>query len=261
MGTMQPDFTGDVAFVTGASGGMGRAISVAFARAGAKLVMTDVDDVGGAETERLARETGADAVFVRADVSNADDIEGAVRVAVGRHGRLDCAVNAAAIENETSPLHECTDEVFERMQAVNLRGVFLSMKFEIAAMLRSAGEGRGGAIVNIASTNSFRPQHDQPAYTASKHAVIGLTRSAAYDYAARGIRINAICPGTIDTPMLRNAMARRGRDPQDVVSRLSLIGRFGRPEEIAAAALWLCSDGASFVYGHPLAVDAGYLAR
>lgn len=258
---MQPDFTGDVAFVTGASGGMGRAISVAFARAGAKLVMTDVDDVGGAETERLARETGADAVFVRADVSNADDIEGAVRVAVGRHGRLDCAVNAAAIENETSPLHECTDEVFERMQAVNLRGVFLSMKFEIAAMLRSAGEGRGGAIVNIASTNSFRPQHDQPAYTASKHAVIGLTRSAAYDYAARGIRINAICPGTIDTPMLRNAMARRGRDPQDVVSRLSLIGRFGRPEEIAAAALWLCSDGASFVYGHPLAVDAGYLAR
>lgn len=258
---MQPDFAGDVAFVTGAGGGMGRAISVAFARAGAKLVMIDVDETGGTETERLAREAGADAVFVRADVSDASEIGAAVKVAVDRHGRLDCAVNAAAIENETSPLHECAEDVFERMHAVNVRGVFLSMKYEIAAMLGAGNEGRGGAIVNIASTNSFRPQHDQPAYTASKHAVIGLTRSAAYDYGPRGIRINAICPGTIDTPMLRNAMARRGRDPEDVVSRLSLIGRFGRPEEIAAAALWLCSDGASFVYGHPLAVDAGYLAR
>jgi NAD(P)-dependent dehydrogenase (short-subunit alcohol dehydrogenase family) len=258
---MQPDFSGDVAFVTGASGGMGRAISVAFARAGAKVVMVDVDAAGGAETERLARDGDADAVFVRADVSDAEEIGAAVRGAVDRHGRLDCAVNAAAIENETSPLHECGDDVFERMQAVNVRGVFLSMKFEIEAMLAAGNDGRGGAIVNIASTNSFRPQHDQPAYTASKHAVIGLTRSAAYDYGPRGIRINAICPGTIDTPMLRNAMARRGRDPQDVVSRLSLIGRFGRPEEIAAAALWLCSDAASFVYGHPLAVDAGYLAR
>ena len=258
---MQPDFTGDVAFVTGAGGGMGRAISVAFARAGATVIMVDVDVDGGAETERLAQQAGADAVFVRADVSDATQIGAAVRDAVDRHGRLDCAVNAAAIENETSPLHECTDDVFERMHAVNVRGVFLSMKYEIEAMLGAGNEGRGGAIVNIASTNSFRPQHDQPAYTASKHAVIGLTRSAAYDYGPRGIRINAVCPGSIDTPMLRNAMARRGRDPQDVVSRLSLIGRFGRPEEIASAALWLCSDGASFVYGHPLAVDAGYLAR
>jgi glucose 1-dehydrogenase len=147
------------------------------------------------------------------------------------------------------------------MQAVNLRGLFLSMKSEIAAMLDAGNEGRGGAIVNIASTNSVRPQHDQPAYTAAKHGVLGLTRSAAYDYAARGIRINAILPGGIDTPMLRNAMARRGRDVDDVVGRLSLIGRFGRPEEIASAALWLCSDAASYIHGHPLAVDAGYLAR
>ncbi|HEY7628889.1 MAG TPA: glucose 1-dehydrogenase [Ilumatobacteraceae bacterium] len=259
MGTMMPDFSGNVAFVTGASGGMGRAISIAFARAGASVVMADVDEAGGAETARLASESGCDAVFVATDVSDAEQISAAVRAAVDRHGRLDCAVNAAAIENEMSALHECADDVFERMQAVNVRGVFLSMKYEIEAML-SNGE-RGGAIVNIASTNSFRPQHEQPAYTASKHAVLGLTRSAAYDYAPRGIRINAICPGAIDTPMLRQAMERRGRDPGDVVSRLSLIGRFGRPEEIASAALWLCSDGASFVYGHPLAVDAGYLAR
>jgi glucose 1-dehydrogenase len=135
------------------------------------------------------------------------------------------------------------------------------MKHEIAAMLANEpGDAGRGAIVNIASTNSFRPQHDQPAYTASKHAVLGLTRSAAFDYTGRGIRINAICPGTIDTPMLRKAMERRGRDPDDVVQRLSLLGRFGRPDEIAAAALWLCSDAASFTMGHPLAVDAGMLA-
>lgn len=261
MGTMRPDFSGDVAFVTGASGGMGRAISIAFARAGAALVMADIDADGGAETERLAREAGADAVFVTTDVSNAEQIADAVQQAVVRYGRLDCAVNAAAIENESASLHECADGAFDHMQNVNVRGMFLSMKHEISAMLAPTNEGRGGSIVNIASTNAFRPQHDQPAYTASKHAVIGLTRSAALDYAPKGIRINAICPGSIDTPMLRRAMERRGRDVNDVVGRLSLIGRFGQPEEIAAAALWLSSDGASFVYGHPLAVDAGYLAR
>jgi NAD(P)-dependent dehydrogenase (short-subunit alcohol dehydrogenase family) len=259
MGTMRPDFSGEVAFITGASGGMGRAISVAFAEAGAKVVMADVDEAGGRQTERLARDAGGEATFVLADVSDAEQVAAAVSAAVDRHGRLDCAVNAAAIENEISPLHECSDEVYERMQAVNVRGVFLSMKYEITAML--GNETSGGSIVNIASTNSFRPQHEQPAYTASKHAVLGLTRSAAYDYGPRGIRINAICPGSIDTPMLRKAMERRGRDAGDVVSRLSLIGRFGRPDEIASAALWLCSDGSSFVYGHPLAVDAGYLAR
>jgi NAD(P)-dependent dehydrogenase (short-subunit alcohol dehydrogenase family) len=121
--------------------------------------------------------------------------------------------------------------------------------------------GSGGSIVNIASTNAIRPQPNQPAYTASKHAVLGLTRSAAIDYAGRGIRVNAILPGSIDTPMLQEAMRRRGRNPEDVVDRLSLIGRFGRPEEIAGAALWLCSDEASFVVGHPLAVDAGLLTR
>jgi NAD(P)-dependent dehydrogenase (short-subunit alcohol dehydrogenase family) len=203
---------------------------------------------------------GGDAVFVQTDVSDAAQIFAAVGTTTERFGRLDCAVNAAAIENESAPLHECADDLFDRMQQVNLRGTFLSMKHEIGAMLAPGNEGRGGAIVNIASTNSFRPQRDQPAYTASKHAVIGITRSAAIDYARHGIRINAICPGSIDTPMLRRAMERRGRNADEVVGRLSLIGRFGTPDEIAAAALWLCSDAASFVYGHPLAVDAGYLA-
>jgi NAD(P)-dependent dehydrogenase (short-subunit alcohol dehydrogenase family) len=144
------------------------------------------------------------------------------------------------------------------MLRVNVTGVFFCMREEIRAMVAA---GRGGSIVNIASTNSYRPQPRQPAYTASKHAVIGLTRQASMDYAAAGIRINAICPGTIDTPMLRNAMARRGGNPDEVANRLSLLGRFGEPREIADAALFLCSDAASFVLSHPLAVDAGYLGR
>ena len=143
------------------------------------------------------------------------------------------------------------------MMRVNVRGVFLSMKHELAAMLEG---GRPGSIVNIASTNSFRPQHDQPAYTASKHAVLGLTRSAAFDYAASNIRVNAICPGAIDTPMLRNAMDRRGRDADAVARRLSPLGRFGEPTEIADAALWLVSSASSFTTGHALAVDGGMLA-
>lgn len=257
MGTMQPSFDGEVALVTGASGGMGRAIAVAFAAAGASVVLADVAEAGGRETEELIGVAGGTAVFVPTDVSNGADVRAAVDLATSRFGRLHCAVNAAAIENETGPLHECDEAAFDRMQAINSRGVFLCMKYEIAAML----VGGGGAIVNIASTNSFRPQNNQPAYTASKHAVLGLTRSAAIDYAASGIRINAICPGSIDTPMLRQAMRRRGRDPQAVVDKLSLVGRFGTPEEIAAAALWLCSDAASFTVGHALAVDAGYLAR
>ncbi|MET0911190.1 MAG: SDR family oxidoreductase, partial [Ilumatobacteraceae bacterium] len=228
----------------------------------ATVVTADVDVAGGEETERLVRAAGGSADFVATDISDPDSVEALVTTAVDRHGRLSCAVNAAAIENETAPLHECDLATFERMQAVNVRGVFLCMKYELAAMLANDDRPGGrGAIVNIASTNSYRPQPNQPAYTASKHAVLGLSRSAAIDYAGRGIRVNVICPGSIDTPMLREAMRRRGRNPQDVVDRLSLVGRFGTPEEIAAAALWLCSDASSFTMGHALAVDAGYLAR
>ena len=258
MGAMTPTFTGEVALVTGASGGMGRAISVAFAAAGAAVVLADVDETGGAESLRLVREAGGDGLFVRTDISDPAQVTAMVGTATGELGRLDCAVNAAAIENELVPLHECDDDAFDLMQRINLRGLFLCMKHELRAMLAA---GRGGAIVNIASTNSVRPQPNQPAYTASKHGVLGLTRSAAVDYARHGIRVNAICPGGIDTPMLRGAMARRNRDADEVAGRLSLTGRFGRPEDIAAAALWLCSDASAYTLGHALAVDGGYLAR
>ena len=243
------DFSGKVALVTGATGGMGRAITAALAEAGASVMASDLAEPADGGPP------GATA-FTSADVSDGGQVAALVAATVERFGTLDYAVNAAAIEFETVPLAECADDDFDRMMNVNTRGVFACMKHEIAAMLTAGG----GSIVNIASTNSFRPQHDQPAYTASKHAVLGLTRSAAMDYARRGIRINAICPGAIDTPMLRNAMERRGRDADDVANRLSPLSRFGRPDEIAAAVLWLCSDASSFTTGHALAVDGGMLA-
>jgi glucose 1-dehydrogenase len=254
----EAQFAGKVALVTGGAGGMGRATALAFADAGAKVVVSDISADGGNETAALVTKEGGEAHFVATDVADRDSVEQLVATTVDVFGGLDCAVNAAAIELEREPLADVDEEVFDRIIAVNLRSIFLCMKYEIRQFL---AQGRGGTIVNIASTNSFRPQPHQSAYTASKYGVLGITRNAAIDYAPEGIRINAICPGAIDTPMLRAAIERRGRDPQEVADRLSLIGRFGDPDEIARAALWLCSDDSSFTIGHALAVDGGYLIR
>jgi NAD(P)-dependent dehydrogenase (short-subunit alcohol dehydrogenase family) len=252
-----PGLDGASAVVTGASGGMGRAIALGLAGAGARVVVGDVAKDGLEETAELVRAAGGEVVVVPTDVSDSAQVQALVAAAVQAHGRLDCAVNAAAIEVETATLADCEDDVFDRVIAVNLRSVFLCVKHEVRVM-RTTG---GGSVVNIASTNSFRPQPHQPAYTASKHGVLGLTRAAAVDHAADGVRVNAICPGAIETPMLLGSIARKGRDPEEVARRLSLLGRFGRPEEIAEAALWLCSSASSFTTGHALAVDGGYLAR
>jgi NAD(P)-dependent dehydrogenase (short-subunit alcohol dehydrogenase family) len=251
-------FAGKVALVTGAAGGMGRATALAFAGAGAKVVVSDIVADGGNETVALVTQAGGQAQFVGTDVADRESVEQLVATAADVFGGVDCAVNGAAIELERQPLADVDEDVFDRIIAVNLRSIFLCMKYEIRQFL---AQGRGGTIVNIASTNSFRPQPNQSAYTASKYGVLGMTRNAAIDYAADGIRINAICPGAIDTPMLRAAIERRGREPQEVADRLSLLGRFGDPTEIARAALWLSSEESSFTVGHALAVDGGYLVR
>lgn len=251
------ELSGRVAVVTGATGGMGRAITRRLAEAGAHVVATDLATDHADDLLSTAEGLSGDISFVAGDVSDATDMERIVGDAVNRHGRLDCAVNAAAIEYETLPLADCPDDDFDQIMAVNVRGVFLATKYEIRAMIEA---GNGGAIVNIASTNAYRPQHGQPAYTASKHAVLGLTKSAAMDYARHSIRVNAICPGAIDTPMLRNAIERRNGDAAEVARRLSRFNRFGDPREIAEAALWLCSDASSFTTGHDIAVDGGMLA-
>jgi glucose 1-dehydrogenase len=237
---------------------MGRATAQAFAAAGARVVAADIADGGGEQTVGMIKRDGGEAVFVRTDVSQAGDVETAVRTAVENFGGLDCAANAAAIETETTLLADCDEATFDRLVAVNLKSIFLCLKYEIRAMLARGG---GGAIVNIASTNSFRPLPKQAVYTATKHGVIGLTKTAAIEYAGSGIRVNAVAPGAIDTPMLRGAMAARGSAEEDVLARLSLIGRFGQPAEIANAVLWLCSEDSAYTMGHVLAVDGGYLAR
>ena len=254
---MSEDFAGKVALVTGAAGGMGRATAQAFAAAGAKVVAADIAADEGEQTAKLIRGNGGEAVFVRTDVSDAADVEAAVATAVNEYGGLDCAANMAAIETETTFLADCEEATFDRLVAVNLRSIFLCLKYEIRAMLQRGG----GSIVNIASTNSFRPLPKQAVYTATKHGVIGLTKTAAIEYAGKGIRVNAVAPGAIDTPMLRGAIAARGSDEAEVISRLSLVGRFGDPTEIANAVLWLCSDGSTYTVGHTLAVDGGYLVR
>jgi NAD(P)-dependent dehydrogenase (short-subunit alcohol dehydrogenase family) len=243
---------GRAALVTGGGSGLGRASTIALARAGASVTVADVDEQGGKETAALVfEEVGGDADFIRADVTRPEDVEAMVDKTVERWGHLDCALNNAGTTGASAPTAEYTLDDWNRAIALNLTGVFLCLKYEIPAMLE-----RGGAIVNMASGAGLVGFAGLPAYVASKHGVVGLTRAAALEYAGQGIRINAICPGSTRTPMLEGFM---GGDPQieRMMTRAVPLGRLGRPEEIAEAVVWLCSDAASFVVGHALAVDGG----
>lgn len=248
------EMKGRTALVTGASSGIGRATALAFAQRGVRVALADVDGDGGHETLRLIRERGGDAAFILADVTQAGQVEAMVDEAAAIFGGLDYAFNNAGIVGTPSSTVECTEDNWDRVIAVDLKGVFLCMKYEIPLMLKRGG----GAIVNMSSIAGLVGLRKNIAYVAGKHGVVGLTRAAALEYAQAGIRINALCPGFVRTPILMldamPAMERRYVSAEP-------MGRLGRPEEIAAAAVWLCSDAASFVTGHALSVDGGLVAR
>lgn len=254
---MAEQFDGKVALVTGGASGIGRATSFAFAREGARVVVSDVDSDGGNHTVERIRDLGGEAAFVRADVSQPEDVAELIRATVQTYGRLHFAYNNAGIEGPLTPLHDYPDDAFDRVIAINLKGVWLCLKHEIKQLL---AQGGGGAIVNTASVAGLRGAAIISAYSASKHGVVGLTKSAAQLYAGAGIRVNAVCPGVIDTPMVDRAdTATGGGFSANSVPRQPL-GRKGRPEEIAATVVWLCSDAASFVTGAAMPVDGGMTA-
>lgn len=246
------EFSGKVAFVTGAGAGIGRATALAFADAGAHVVATDIDPNAASTTARLAEERGARAVSARCDVTRGDDIRAALELAVNTFGRLDIAFNNAGIEQPVAPLTEIPEDTWDRLVAVNLRSVFLCMKYQIPLMLESGA----GAIVNASSGAGVIGIRGQSAYTAVKHGVIGMTKSAALDYAANGIRVNAVCPGIIETPMMNRFSGGTDEGRQRVIAQ-EPVGRMGKPEEIASAVLWLSSDLGAFTTGHALVVDGG----
>jgi NAD(P)-dependent dehydrogenase (short-subunit alcohol dehydrogenase family) len=250
---------GKVALITGAGSGIGRATSTIFAREGARLILADVVEDAGRATMQAIKQTGGEAIFVKTDVSQAVDVEALIAKAVATYGRLDCAFNNAGIEGAGALTHKCTNENWNRVIAINLTGVFLCMKAEIAQMLVQGG---GGAIVNTSSLAGLAGSTGGPAYVASKHGVVGLTKTAALEYGKMGIRVNAVCPGPIRTPMMERIMAMSGNQAaEDRFIKGEPLRRFGQPSEIGEAVAWLCSDRASYVTGLPMPVDGGAIAQ
>jgi NAD(P)-dependent dehydrogenase (short-subunit alcohol dehydrogenase family) len=249
-------FDGKVVLVTGGSSGIGRAAARAFAAGGARVLVSDIAVAGGEETVQMIESAGGQACFVKADVSKATEVEAMVSQAVERFGRLDCAFNNAGTEGSGALTADYTEEDWDRTVGTNLKGVWLCMKYEIPRMLVQGG----GAIVNTSSVYGIVGGRNVSAYVASKHGVAGLTKAAALEYATSGIRINAVCPGAIRTPMLMRHLPDAEAERR-LVAAVEPIGRMGLPEEVAAVVVWLCSDAASFVTGHTMAVDGGYLSQ
>lgn len=247
---------GRIALVTGGGSGIGQATAIAFAEAGAAVVVADIDRYGGLDTVARIRDRQGEAAFVECDVTQAAQVEAMVDRTLSEFGRLDCAFNNAGISGGWVSLLECDEATFDQVMSVNVKGVWHCLRAQVRAMLR----GGGGAIVNMASVAGLIGTPMLPAYGASKHAVVGLTKSAALGYATQGIRVNAVCPGFIDTPMV-DAFIEQVPEMVDAVQQAAPAGRIGRPEEVAATVVWLCSDAASFVTGAAIPIDGGLTAR
>lgn len=252
---MSMTFSGQVVLVTGAANGIGRATAQAFAAEGLKVVVADLDVLGGEETVALIRAAGGEALFVSCDVTREADVQNLMARTIEAYGRLDYAFNNAGIEIEKGRLAEGSLEEFDAIMGVNVKGVWLCMKYQLPLLLAQGG----GAIVNTASVAGLGAAPKMSIYAASKHAVIGLTKSAAIEYAKKKIRVNAVCPAVIDTDMFRRAYEA---DPKkaEFAAAMHPVGRIGKVEEIASAVLYLCSDGAAFTTGHALTVDGGATA-
>lgn len=248
-------FAGKVVLVTGGASGIGRATALAFGRAGASVVIADVSVDGGHATAAMIVENGGKALFVQANVTRAAEVETLLDKTVYHYGRLDCAVNCAGLQAAPARLDELDEEEFDRILGVNVKGVWLSMKYQLRQMVKQGG----GAIVNLSSSFGLVGAPMQGAYAASKHALAGLTKSAAAEYAKDGIRVNALCPSAVRTPMLARALGGEA-SAEKKLRAAHPMSRFAEPGEIANAALWLCSEQSSFVTGHELTADGGFTA-
>lgn len=244
-----------VAIVTGSAMGMGRATAELFAEHGAKVVVADINAEAGKEVVERIQAAGGKATFVLVDISDSKQVKAMVEIAVDTYGRLDIAVNNAALKPDNNAFQDLDEAYWDRLQAVDLKGTALCMKYEIRQFM---AQGDGGIIVNISSINAFKPTTGNPAYQAFKHGVEGLTKAAAYEYGLKGIRINSVAPGAIRTPMLTSALEGLGISEADIIPTMSLIGRLGEPHEVAQGILFLSSDDASYVHGTVLHVGGGF---
>lgn len=253
-----PVLEGKVAIVTGSAMGMGEATAKLFAAAKAQVVVADFNEEKGQEVTAAIHESGGEAAFVKVDVSNSEQVQAMVKFTVDTYGKLDVIVNNAALTPDDKPADQFDENYWDRLMAVDLKGVALCQKYALQQM---KAQGHGGSIINISSVSGFRPQPDNIAYVAAKHGVVGLTKVAALENGQYNIRVNSVAPGAIDTPMLRGALEQFGLDEASYAPQLSLLNRFGQPDEIAQATLWLASDLSSYITGTVIHADAGYTSR
>ncbi|MEI2465818.1 SDR family NAD(P)-dependent oxidoreductase [Niallia taxi] len=253
-----PVLDGKVAIVTGAAMGMGLATAKLFAEAKAKVVVADFNEEKGQAAVAEIEDAGGTAYFVKVDISKSEQVQNLVAKTVEKFGRLDVAVNNAALTPDNAPAAEFDEAYWDRLISVDLTGTALCMKYELQQMIK---QGEGGSIINISSVSGFRPQPNNIAYVAAKHGVVGMTKVAALENGPLNIRVNTVAPGAIDTPMLRGSLEETGQTEEEFAPQLSLLGRFGQPIEIAQASLWLASDQSSYVTGTTIHADAGYTSR